>query len=74
MMVKCCLLLCYYAFGYACIGEPMMVKFCLFDYACIGEPVMVNVCLLLISCYFSFDYACRAGEAKLYRNLSHCLR
>ena len=35
-------LLCYYTFDYACIGEPMMAKFCLllcyfsFDYPCIG--------------------------------------
>ena len=41
-------LLCYYTFDYACIGEPMMAKFCLllcyfsFDYACIGKPMMVK--------------------------------
>ena len=26
MVVKFCLLLCYYAFDHACIGEPMMAK------------------------------------------------
>ena len=53
MMAKFCLLLCYCAVDYACIGKPMNhgkvlpLAMLLFisdnDYACIGEPMMVKL-------------------------------